>query len=408
MSTEPIEIKDIKVAFIGNMNNNNFSLMRYLRDMGVDAHLLLMQNDFTKSQAHFAPEYDTFKIEEWKPYIHYLNYSSRYALFFRSKKKLLDDFKPYNILIGSGSIPAIMHKCGLKLDIFYPYGTGIEFVGTPVIRSGQKSLRFYKKMMYKYYRYVSIKGIKSSRICLNSELSLTKQTFEEIGVDFKKISIPMVYNKERNTNLIISDKIKNVLNDINKYRLKLFCHASHLPVKNKKPIIMGYKKFLERTKKRDSVLIFLDYGTAVEATKRFIEEAGITQNVLWLKKLSRKEIAYILSYISMGFSEFKGIMWGGTGWEFMSTGVPFFHYYNITVHDYEKEYGIPMPKFINTDSSEEICKHLINYSKNPQPYKKMGNELKYWFNNYGGKGLAEKYRDLIVQIYKDKRSNPNG
>lgn len=397
----------IKVALIGNMNNNNFSIMRYLRDLGIDAHLLLMRNDYTKSQTHFAPEYDTWEIERWKPYIHYLNYTDRYALFFRSNKRLRNDFKSYDILIGSGSIPAIMHKCGLRLDVFYPYGTGIEMVGDYATRHGYKGVPFYKKLIRKYYGYVVKKGIKSARFCLSSELSLTKQTFEEMGIDFIKISIPMVYNKEIFGNLFINEKLKNILNSINKYSFKLFCHVSHLPHKNNKPIIMGFKKFLDHTQKNDSILIFLNYGTTVEKTKQFIEEAGITKNVLWLPKLSRKELVYVLSYISIGFSEFQGRMWGGTGWEFMSQGIPFFHYFNITPQDYEKEYGIPMPKILNTDSPDEICKHLINYTENPQPYKKIGSELKIWFEKYGGIGLAEKYRDLILQIYNEKKSTQN-
>ena len=33
----------MKVALIGNMNNNNFSIMRYFRDLGIDAHLILFK-----------------------------------------------------------------------------------------------------------------------------------------------------------------------------------------------------------------------------------------------------------------------------------------------------------------------------------------------------------------------------
>ena len=37
----------MKIALLGNMNNNNFALLRYFRDLGFDAHLLLFKNDGT-------------------------------------------------------------------------------------------------------------------------------------------------------------------------------------------------------------------------------------------------------------------------------------------------------------------------------------------------------------------------
>ena len=60
----------MKIALIGNMNNNNFSIMRYFRDLGADAHLLIYSNDGVGSLSHFTPESDTFNIEKWQAFIH--------------------------------------------------------------------------------------------------------------------------------------------------------------------------------------------------------------------------------------------------------------------------------------------------------------------------------------------------
>ena len=35
----------MRLGILGNMNNNHFSLMRYMRDLGIDAHLLLYSDD---------------------------------------------------------------------------------------------------------------------------------------------------------------------------------------------------------------------------------------------------------------------------------------------------------------------------------------------------------------------------
>jgi len=62
----------MKIALIGNMNNNNFSIMRYFRDLGTDAHLLRWRDDEIGPNNHFIPENDTRNMDKWKPYIHKL------------------------------------------------------------------------------------------------------------------------------------------------------------------------------------------------------------------------------------------------------------------------------------------------------------------------------------------------
>ena len=55
------------------MNNNGFSLLRYLRDHGVETDLLLYSNDGKGSLSHFVPENDTWSIKKYKKYIHQTN-----------------------------------------------------------------------------------------------------------------------------------------------------------------------------------------------------------------------------------------------------------------------------------------------------------------------------------------------
>lgn len=51
----------MKIGLIGNMNNNNFALMRYFRDLGADAHLLLYANDGQGSLSNFRAECEAGK-----------------------------------------------------------------------------------------------------------------------------------------------------------------------------------------------------------------------------------------------------------------------------------------------------------------------------------------------------------
>lgn len=392
----------MKVALIGNMNNNNFSIMRYLRDLGVDAHLILMKNDYTKSQAHFTPENDTWEIEKWKPYIHYLNYYDWEGILFRSGKSIKNDFKEYDILIGSGYIPVLLSKSKIFLDIFYPYTAGVEGVTDALVEEVTGLNSLVNKLFFIFFRNSQIKAIKKAKVCLSSEIILTKKTFDDIGVEFKNISIPMVYNKEKIELDKTPDYLKSIINTILKYKYRFLCHVSHMYYKDNEPYITGFAKFMKANTGCNSVLILFDYGTGVDKTKSLINVLGIVDNVIWLQTTSRKNILQLLNNIDFGFSEFEGIMWGGTGWEFLSKGVPFFHYYNISPEKFQEEYGIPIPLFINTNSSDEICNHLTRYIQDTEPYKKTSNELKEWFEQYGGIGLAKEWRDIILELYKAK------
>lgn len=397
----------MKVALIGNMNNNNFSIMRYFRDFGINAHLILFKDDITKSQSHFKPEFDTWDMAKWSPYIHYVNFNSYYAALFCPAFLLKKHFKSYDILISTGNSPVILNKCRIGIDVFYPYGEGIEGVGDPISREKWKNLPFIKKVMYSQLRRLKISAIKKAHTCLSSDLHLTKDTFDELDIPFQKISVPMVYNKELRKIKIRNKNIQNIKKKINNYKYKLFCHVSQLPIKNNLPMIEGFAKFALSQKKKNCVLILTDYGSleSINLTKEKLVILGVADRVIWLKKTTRRELMWLLDEVDFGFSEFEGTMWGGTGWEFLSAGIPFFHFLNLTPEKFKREFNFSMPPVINTNSSDEIYKHLIKYTKNPEIYKRKGREMQDWFEKYGGIGLAKIWKEIILNIYKEKQIN---
>ena len=48
-------MKKIKIGFLGNNNNNNFAIARYMRDRGFDCDLLIFDHEVN----HFHPSCDT-------------------------------------------------------------------------------------------------------------------------------------------------------------------------------------------------------------------------------------------------------------------------------------------------------------------------------------------------------------
>ena len=81
----------MKVALIGNMNNNFFSILRYLRDMNIDATLYLFKNDGIDDASHFSCESDTFEIDKWRDYI-------KRTEIFNSQSQVISYYAGFNIL----------------------------------------------------------------------------------------------------------------------------------------------------------------------------------------------------------------------------------------------------------------------------------------------------------------------
>ena len=114
----------MRVALLGNTCNNNFALMRYLRDLGVDAHLLLYSNEGIEgNNIHYSPEYDTFHFNKWKVYIHRLPVMNGIESIVGrldkmrmppSKTFLKSAFQGYDCYIGSGISPGIFARMGKK------------------------------------------------------------------------------------------------------------------------------------------------------------------------------------------------------------------------------------------------------------------------------------------------------
>ncbi len=387
-----------KVAIVGNMNNNHFALLRYLLDQGIDATLLLYNNETD----HFLPERDTWHIEKWEPRIKKMDIDMYgKSIFTKSRSSIASQFGSYDIYIGHGFTPGYFAFIKKTLDIFIPFGIyveGLQFSKGSVVK------KLFKQILVRLQK----KGLNNCNYAIAFEKE-TQEVLSNYSCNIKRYPIPMVYVE--NSCREDDESLNNIIQKFKAYDLVLFSHVSLIWKKNQSwwldggkgndKLIKGFAKYIKKSK-RKSLLALVEYGSDILETKDLVKELGIEDHVLWLPIMPRKMIVKLLRHVTFGGGEFWGYLWGGTGWEFMSEGVPFFQYVDMDVDTFEKERGLPFPKIINTQDPTDICNHLLDYEKNPEPYIKMGKELKVWFEKYAGVGLAAKYKDLIVQICKEK------
>ena len=399
----------IKVALIGNMNNNFFSIMRYLRDLDIDAHLFMYESEL----ALFKPENDTYYIEEYQEYIHTLPIKfSVKGLLFLKEKEIKEALEEYNFFIGSGLIPAIFFKLGIPLDIFIPHDDAIEYT----INHELTYKNFLKIIAWKYVISLQTKGLKyNTKKLITSgiqEIMLDSIKRLELSDKYVKKYLLMVYREK----LHKSKELEEIIEVFNKYDFIIFSHTRHIwhkkwitnelmekyGGKGLDKLIIAYANFIKKNPNSNALLVFFEYGVDVDEAKAIIKEHNIEKHVLWLKQMPRKDILQLIDYADIVVDALSATMWGGVGWEALSRGKVLMQNIEQTDKEYEEEMGHPIPFIMRANSVEQVEEHLNNFINDQEYYAIKAKENSSWFDQYAGIGLAKEYKELILNLYSKK------
>lgn len=429
----------MKVALVGNMNNNNFSLLRYLRDIGVDAHLLLYSNDGEGSLSHFTPEADCWDLSKWEPYIHKtvipnapiavfdfpFSWLISILSFFKSrffsnviwmkpitKKIIVETYSSFDCIIASGITPATLQRANIAVDVFYPYSSGIEFLNTGEFKIQLERGSYFRRYIYRKVREKQLRGIRIAKNVINSEMYFTESVLNELNIKSKKIFIPTVYNDFSQVEIKLSKTLLEAESIIELSDFVIFHHARlkwnnngeytdsewFQENKNNNWIINQYYIFLESNPSKKSILIILEYGPDVLETKKLIASLGIEKFVLWLPKMKRKEIMWLISKSTIVCGEFHVLprtIWGSTGWEALAGGKPLLQYFDFEDNQFIKSYNVPEPPILKIKNQEDILFHLNFFAHNSESCENFKRETLLWFQKYNGHNIAKEIYKLI-------------
>ena len=399
----------MKVACIGNMNNNFFSLTRYLRDRGIDANLLLLNRE----ASHFHPSADAYDID-YQKYTSILPWGNMFDFLKVTKEEINDSVKQYDFIIGCNSAPAFMHKIGRAVDIFVPFGWDIMYA---------PFFRFYKnpvnQINYIFFKASQKAGIREARFI---SLDAGNNEFENIISKLRikdnriKMAVPFIYTPIYNPGNISgyydrSCYYKSFREIRKKYDFIVFHHARHLwknvsdkiLYKGNDKLVIGFANFVKKVKGTNPCLIMFEYGRDVAETKKLVQELCIEEHVLWFPLVSRKEIMIGISLADIGAAEF-GMDWMsyGTAYEILAMGKP------LMCHRNDETYKDLYPELypmINASAPDEITNALTDYVHNREFYKKMGEDGRRWFQKYAVDYPMEKYLEIILEKNKGKDSS---
>jgi hypothetical protein len=426
----------LKICILGNMNNNGFALMRYLRDLNVDAELLLFANDGIGSLSHFKPSDDTFSIEQFSKHIrqteifdvpyHGFSYPIQHGITFvksiynlvngrgvggeftpLSKTDIAGYFENYEHVIISGYAPIILDFAKVNVSIFFPYGNGVEGLYryyAPPWRN------FPHRILFEIGRYYQIRALRNVSNILVSDLEPSGCQLKSVGLDFQVVSVPMVYFQEDLPSRAGNFLIDHVHESLSKSRFTVMMHcrlvwtekgciSSKSGSKNNHWLLQAFKSLSVQRPELNPKMIILEYGPDVYATKELIAHLGLSESIIWVPKTSRKYLMFLLSKVDVGVGEFVDVprlAWGGTGWEVLASGKPLLQGFHFAEGEFESIYGYPPPPMLPVKSQEDILPHLLDMADHPEKREAMGQGAKAWFAEHNGIGLARKWLDILL------------
>jgi len=430
----------VKIAIVGNMNNNGFALMRYLRDLGLDAHLFLYANDGKESLSHFRPENDTWQIDRWIPFIHQtsllnsplaglnapFSWIARCLLRLRNLRleaealkqhclQLADEtlFEGFDLFIGSGIAPAIFENAGRRLDVFFPYSTGIEHFGDHAFLRRIEAMAKVRQSFFRLAQRRQRKGLLSARFFLTSETSLTLDVCRDIGRAVEPLAIPMVYNREQTTGTAFPEHLKGYATTVEKTQLVFMTHSRQSwknpggysdaqwrrVSKHSDWTIRAFARLVKARPTLETLLVALEYGADVDASKQLGAELGIADRILWLPKMSRRELSVFLSKADVVLGEFKDVdemLWGGTGWEALAAGKPLIHSFRFAEGRYEEIFGHACPPVLAANAPDAVFGAMLDLADSPEKRQALARSSENWFNRHNGIGLARQWADLLT------------
>lgn len=439
----------MKIGLIGNMNNNNFAMMRYFRDLGADAHLLLYTNDGKGTLSHFTPEADTWEMERWAPFIHQTDIPNAPVSAFDfplstvvglwselrrmtgalefstgavTRGQIRRAYSGYDILIASGSTPATLARIDRSLDVFYPYSMGVEFFGSYEFTARTRG-PLHRQFIYTALRRQQLLGLSRTRCVVNTDREVTGNVLAQAGVPSIQQTIPMVYNLEMTPESPPTTVLADAHRALQGAGVSLLHHArlmwkkreaysdgEHLlSTKNSDWLIRAFAALVAARPSLSPRLFIVEYGPDVEETKGLVAQLGIQDSVSWLPKMARRELMWLLGRVSIGVGEFynpRSMIWGGTGWETLASGKPLLQGFKFDEGEFEEFYGYPPPPMLPVVTEKDVLEHLLFVADHAEEAAEIGTRAREWFDTHNGIALAMKWLGFVTDSTASAKSIP--
>lgn len=373
-------------------------MARLLRRHGVDADVLLFDHELE----HFHPSSDTYDLR-YMEFCRPLSWGSSVRFLSTARKTVIDDLRPYDVLIGCGLAPAYCFRAGRGLDIFVPYGGDIWVEASYRLVSLQRIPSVWAAV------FCQRKGIRDAKVV---HMTYTNEIYEERlknfngGAERWLCGFPMVdqltYSPENLQNFFDKThwhhEFKKIRRENDIVLMSTMRHvwggdSSDPSQKGTDRLFKGLSLFAKRHPENRIKLITLEYGKDVYKSRKLIDDLGITDCVSWFPRMLRKDLMVGLMMSDIACGEFEN-SWFASGvlYEALVLSKPILAFREDSLYSgrYEELYPI-----LNAHDPEDICARIEEFTADPDKHKAMGVQGQHWYRRYVVEAALAEYMRYI-------------
>lgn len=392
----------MRVAFVGNTNNNHFAMARYLRERGVECDVL----SFRHEAPHFHPSADTYDLE-FMAYCRTLSWGSPATWRSLRPETVLKDLGGYDYLVGCGVAPAACDLIDRPLDIFVPYGADIFSMTRYCMVSPHRLPSIWSAVA------AQRRGIGRSRVFQMDE---TNAIYEGLWTRYRgsserwRFGLPMVHTgtyqpdrmHEVESRTHWSTQFREVRQGCD---IMLLYHARHVwggspedpGQKGTDRLLHGLAHFKARHPDIRIGLVTLEYGSDVAKSKALIEHLDLGDVVHWFPRMYRKDVMVAVALADIVAAEFAN-SWISSGviYEALAMGRPLLGYRQDELYADRYETLYPM---MNARTADDIAELLTQYAAAPDEFRSMGLEGRMWYE----RNVVERAINTYLGYFRDAR-----
>lgn len=377
----------IKIAIIGNMNNNSVNLAMYLHDHGFNVALLLFSNE---DELIFKPSSDFFlqlpfpiKRLKW----------GRYRDLYNPllAKVITSDLSSFTHIIGSRLSPAFLQRfTNRRLDAFIPTGGDIWTV--PFL-----TFTFKGVLKFLFASYPQRKGImRARRIFFDTTNKEIETRLAGLLPFYKRSQLPITalyapsYEGANLQHLLSSTPSSEVFSNIKKScDIFLVHHVKHLwtdysvkyvdkyQAKGNNEVLLALKILKETYPDLNVKVLMTEYGPDFRETQKYAKALEVNEMIVWFPVLPRKELLCAIYFSDAVIGELaRSWLSYGVVIESMVLFKPIIHNRNDSFFSSSQLY--PM---YNARNKNELASAIYSIFTSPIEAKAIGLEAGNWYRN---------------------------
>lgn len=403
-----------KVAIFGNTNNNNYVIARYLVDNGFRVTMYLAEYE----RSLFHPYMDTYEADD-SIKLEYLEWGSIHDFSSSITDIELDSDC---LIIASGSFMAYLNKLGIKVNIFvvvggdlheYPFfwrlvsltkllsvvkrwkKTNVKNNESEIQSFGvslPKHLNLFRviRNLWRFSKHQFLAIRKAEIVLLDVSNAMWESSLRKIRTinqDRILASPPMIYLNEYDSDRLPERLVQSQYYDESIYAIikesnfVIFQHCRQLWTEKNKyckgndKLIRGFADYIQSGQK--AILVLLEYGEDVDASRALINELNIVERVVWLPVMPRKDLMcwLNLSDVVVGELEYTVTPTYGVIQEALALSKNLIMHFDLSILGMSKEDLFPA---FHASTAQDVMTGLNYFYQSKGQVNQIGHQ---WYKN---------------------------